>query len=159
MADEGDDPRKSKTDFDRMSLNSLKREMEVQKAKTEAVREAAKERRAEQEKEKRAFPWAMVVGILIVGVGGFFGIVYALRESFPAVAHSVLPIFMYSPPDTGPPRPDAWVAPNDAGTDAYVAPTVHHHPPHTGTGSTPGGDLGLGDLGDGEADPIGGVGE
>jgi hypothetical protein len=160
MADEGDDPpRKSNTDFERMSLDSLKREMAVQKAKTESAREESKARLAEGDKQAKAFPWAAVLGIVVLGLGGFFGLVYALRASFPEVAQSVLPVFMYSPPDTGPPpAPDAWIAPHDAGVDAHH---VTHHAPHpsgTGTGTTGGhgDDLGLGDLGG--SDPIGGVG-
>src|SRR6478609_5904113 len=98
MSDEGDSNNK---DFERMSLGSLKRELEVQKSKTEMAREEAKARRAEEEKKAKAFPWAAVPGIVLVGTLGFFGLVYALRESFPEVAHSVLPVFMYVPPDTG----------------------------------------------------------
>ncbi len=158
MADEGDDPPKSKTDFERMSLNSLKREMEVQKAKTEMVREAAKARLAEEEKKARAFPWALVLGIVVVGAGAFVGAVYALRESFPEVAHSVLPIFMYSPPDTGPAfvYPDAAVVPHDAGIDAPAHHGAHHAHPPSATGTGTGDDLGLGDLGGG-SDPIEGA--
>src|SRR5882672_12617196 len=117
MSDE-EDP-KSK-DYERMSLGSLKRELEVQKSKTETAREEAKARRAEEEKKAKAFPWAAVLGIVIVGAGGFIGLVYALRETFPEVAQSVLPVFMYVAPDTGPPAaPDAWVAPHDGGVDAH----------------------------------------
>jgi len=151
MGNEGDEPPK---DFDRMSLGSLKRELETQKAKTESAREEARERMRADEKKARAFPWATVLGIVVVGIAVFFGLIYALRESFPEVAHSVLPIFVYAPPDTGPPpAPDAWIAPLDAGIDAHH---VAHHP-HATTVAPPGDDLGLGDLGDG-SDPIEGVG-
>jgi hypothetical protein len=152
MSDEGDP--KSK-DYERMSLGSLKRELEIQKSKTESAREDAKVRRAEEEKKAKAFPWAAVLGIVIAGGLGFFGLVYALRESFPEMAQSVLPVFVYVPPDTGPPpAPDAWIAPHDAGVDAHHAAPHHPHPTTAGTG---GGDLGLGDLGGG-SDPIEGVG-
>jgi hypothetical protein len=152
MSDDGG----PKNDYERMSLGSLKRELEVQKSKTESAREEAKARRAEEEKRAKAFPWATVLAIVVVGIAGFFGLVYALRESFPEVAHSVLPVFMYVPPDTGPPpAPDAWVAPPDAGVDAHRAVAHHPHPPATGAGGH-GDDLGLGDLGGG-SDPIEGV--
>jgi hypothetical protein len=155
MADEGDEPPKSKADFERMSLSSLKREMEIQKAKTATAREESKARLAEREKKAKAFPWGMVLGIVVVGIGAFFGLVYALRDTFPEVAHSVL--FMYTaPPDAGiVERPDAWVA-VDAGHDGGVHHVAHHpHPSGTPPGS--GDDLGLGDLGGGSGDPIGGV--
>lgn len=157
MADQGDDPPKSKTDFERMSLNSLKREMEVQKSKTESAREEARERMRAEEKKARAFPWGTIAGVVVVGIAVFFGAVYALRESFPDMAGAVLPIFVYHPADTGPPPvfPDAAHVAHDAGVDAHHAAAHHPHPPTTGAGS--GGDLGLGDLGGG-SDPIEGVG-
>ena len=152
MAGEGDDPPK---DFDRLSLGSLKRELEVQKSKTEMVREEARERLRLEEQKKKAFPWAIVLAIVIGGAGLFFGVVFLLRESIPAVANYVLPAFVYVAPDAGPPPVDAWVAP-DVGDDAHVAHTHHPHPPaSSGTGT--GDDLGLGDLGHG-TDPIEGVG-
>jgi hypothetical protein len=148
---EGDEPPK---DLDRMSLNSLKREMEVQKSKTELAREEARERQRLEEQHKRRFPWAMVLGIVVLGAGGFFGIVFLLRASMPRFADAVLPSFMFVAPDAGPPPVDAW-SPPDLGDDAYVAP-VHHPHPHPSTAG-PDDDLGLGDLGH-EDDPIGGVG-
>jgi hypothetical protein len=155
MADQGDEPPK---DFDRMSLGSLKRELEVQKSKTESAREEARERMRAQEQKAKAFPWGTIAGVVIVGIGVFFGAAYALRESFPNMAGAVLPIFIYHPADTGPPAvfPDAAHVAHDAGVDA-----PHHvaHHPHatTTTGGSGGGDLGLGDLGGG-SDPIEGVG-
>lgn len=153
MSDEGD----PKKDYERMSLGSLKRELEVQKAQTEMAREESKARLAANEQKARAFPWGMVLGIVVLGLGGFFGLVYALRESFPAVAQTVMPFMYVPPPDAGVPlRPDAWIAPHDAGTDAHHV--AHHpHPPTSGTGS--GSDLsGLGDLGGSGNDPLEGMG-
>jgi hypothetical protein len=159
MAEGDDPPREPPKDFDRMSLNSLKREMEVQKSKTEMAREEVRERQRAEEQKKGKFPWAMVLGIVVVGTGAFFGIVYALRATMPRFADVVLPDFMYVAPDAGPPPVDAWTAP-DAGDDAYVAPVHHAHPHPSGTGTggapPPTDDLGLGDLGH-DGDPIGGV--
>src|SRR5687768_9428448 len=65
----GDDDRKSKgpSDFDRMSLNSLKRELEVQKAKTADAREGAQARIADAKQDPRA-PWKLILAIVGVGV-------------------------------------------------------------------------------------------
>ena len=156
MADEGERP-PGGNEYDRMSLGSLKRELEAQKGKTELAREEARERMRAEEKKARAFPWGAVIGIAVIGTAGFFGLVYAMRESFPAVAQSVLPVFLYVAPDTGPPPapPDAAVIAHDAGVDAHHAVAHHPHPP--ASGAPPGDDLGLGDLGGG-TDPIEGVG-
>ncbi len=157
MANEGDEP--PSKDYERMSLGSLKRELEVQKTRTETAREESRERMRAQEKKAGAFPWGTIGGIVVVGILVFFGLVYALRESFPSVAGAMLPIFVYHPSDTGPPPVfhDAAHVPHDAGPDAHHV--AHHHdpahPPASGTSG--GGDLGLGDLGGG-SDPIEGVG-
>ena len=156
MADEGGDP--PSKDYERMSLNSLKRELEVQKTRTETAREDARERIRAEEKKAGAFPWGTIAGILCVGVIAFFGLVYALRESFPSVAGAMLPIFVYVPSDTGPPPvfPDAAHVHHDAGVDAAHHAGAHH-PPHA-TPTSGGGDLGLGNLGGEGSDPIEGVG-
>ena len=149
---EGDEPPK---DLARMSLDSLKREMEVQKSKTEMAREESRDRQRREERRTRAFPWGMVLGIVLLGAGGLFGIVFLLRASMPRFAESVLPAFMYVPPPDAGPRPvDAWIEP-DAGDDAYVVHAHHPHPPPSSGAAQD--DLNLGDLGDGR-DPIGGVG-
>lgn len=158
MADTGDEPPK---DFDRLSLGSLKRELEVQKSKTETAREESRERLRAEENKAKAFPWGTIAGVLVVGVVVFFGMVYALRESFPDMAGAVLPIFVYVPSDTGPPPVfhDAAHVAVDAGPAEPEHHVTHHHT-GTGTGTGTGAhgdDLGLGDLGGG-SDPIEGVG-
>lgn len=68
---------KKPSDYDRMSLTSLKRELEVQKAKTAEAREEAHGRIAETKKPSGA-PWGLIGGIAVVAillllVGGWFG--------------------------------------------------------------------------------------
>ncbi|MCZ7687062.1 MAG: hypothetical protein M5U28_53280 [Sandaracinaceae bacterium] len=55
MTDQGK-PEGQGSEYDRMSLNSLKRELEVQKSKTDLAREEARERIREGA-ERRGVPW------------------------------------------------------------------------------------------------------
>lgn len=151
-----------KSELERMSLDSLKRELEMQKAATAQAREAAKDRMDEESRKAKAFPWGTLVGVLLGGVVLFFGLIYALRASFPAVAGAALPDWVYTaPPDAGP-RPDAGHAVVAAEPDAGVHHTTGHggHGGH-GTGghggSSSSGGLDLSGLGGGDDDPVGGL--
>lgn len=153
-----DEDKPPASEFDRMSLASLKRELASQQATTEQQRIEAKERlRAEAEKA-RAFPWPMLLAVLGGGALFFLLVAFALQASFPEVADYVIPDFVYHPYDGGPPpvRPDA--ARVDAGMPdaALVAPHHGHHGtgPHTGTET--GDDLGLDTTGGGD-DPLEGL--
>ena len=157
MADDQDEKKPALTDFERMSLTSLKRELASQQATTEQQRTEAKERlRAESEKA-RAFPWRMLLAVLLGGAVFFVLVAIALEASFPEVSDYMIPDFVYHPYDGGPPRvhPDAG-HPADAGTPDSGHPASHH--PHHGTsaGTGAGGDLGLDTTG-GTDDPLEGL--
>ena len=62
-----DDDQKS-DEWDRMSLNSLKRELEVQKAKTEMARDEAKDRIRDKAEEKSGRSWLWIVGAIVIVV-------------------------------------------------------------------------------------------
>jgi hypothetical protein len=159
MSNDGGSGDEGPSDFDRMSLNSLKRELEVQKAQTQMARDEARERLREEEKKAKAFPWAIVLGGTLGGLVLVLGLVYVLRESMPTVAVAMLPAFVYTPTDAGlrDLLHDSGVHPVDAGVDAAAAATTHHSGhPHPHASEAPGGDLHL-DLGGDESDPIGGV--
>lgn len=99
MTDQGK-PEGPGGDYDRMSLDSLKRELEVQKGKTELAREEAQERIREGA-ERRGAPWGLVAGILLgggllLGAGWFFR-AQLVDSGVP------LPDFILPPiPDAGP---------------------------------------------------------
>jgi hypothetical protein len=157
MADD-DSKKPPASDFERMSLASLKRELASQQATTEQQRADAKERlRAESEKSK-AFPWGTLAAVVVGGAVFFVLVAFGLEASFPEVSDYMIPDFVYHPYDGGPPRvyPDA--AHVDAGTPDTGAAAAAHHP-HHGTGThapTPGGDLELDTTG-GSDDPLEGL--
>lgn len=150
-----------KSELERMSLDSLKRELEVQKAQTAQAREAAKERIEEESRKAKAFPWPMLLGVLGAGVVLFFVLVFALRSSFPGVAEAALPDWVYTPPPDAGPRPDAGHAVAAGPPDAGHASTGHtgHHTPTGHHSSSSSGGLDLSGLGGGEdeTDPVGGL--
>ncbi len=157
MADD-DEKEPELTDFERMSLASLKRELTAQQAATEQQRIEAKERLDAEANKARAFPWRMLLAVLLGGFVLFVGVAFALQASFPEVADYVIPDFVYHPYDAGPPveHPDAGHRRADASAaDAGAAPAHHgHHATgtHTGTGE----DLGL-DTSGGTDDPLEGL--
>ncbi len=146
MSNEGGDD-EPKGEFDRMSLNSLKRELEVQKTKTELAREEARGRIAETTKKKT--PWGMILGIaavslLLVGGGLMYARSFIPRDYLPAFALPDLP-------DSGTfvlPNPDDY-APRDAGPPAQE-PTKHRPRPQ----KNPADEL---DFGDDDRDPLRGL--
>jgi hypothetical protein len=157
MADD-DDKKPGMSEFDRMSLASLKRELESQKATTEQQRADAKERLKAESEKSRAFPWATLAAVVVGGAVFFVLVAFALQASFPAVSDYMIPDFVYHPYDGGPPRvyPDA--ARSDAGTPDAGHPGGHHghHGTGTHTGTGTGGDLGLDTTG-GSDDPLEGL--
>jgi hypothetical protein len=159
-----DDPKKPGSEFDRMSLGSLQRELEMQKAKSEAAREEAKARMAEEAAKQKAFPWGTLAAVLGGGILLFFGLVYALRASFPGVAAAALPDWVYTPYDGGPPpaRPDAGPPVVASPPDAGVHHTGGHGGGHGGHGGSSGsssssGGLDLDGLGGDTTDPVEGL--
>lgn len=149
--------------YDRMSLSSLQRELEAEKARTAAARDATRDRLDAEAARHRAFPWGTLAAVLAGGVVLFFVLVYALRASFPAVAEAALPDWVYTPYDGGV-RPDAGpriVVVPDAGPPAVPRPGHGGHGGHGGhaghgssSGSSGGLDLGATDPTD---DPIDGL--
>lgn len=152
--------------YDRMSLNSLQRELEAEKQRGATAREAARERIEAETKKQQAFPWGVLLGVLGGGLVVFLGIVYLLRASFPGVAEAAFPDWVFTPHDAGPPheRPDAGPpARPDAGPPAAPHGAGHGHTGHghgssSGTGSSGSGSGGL-DLGatDPTDDPLEGL--
>ncbi len=166
-----DDPTKKTPDagpsaYDRMSLDSLKRELATEKERSVAAREAARDRLEEETKKHRAFPWGTLAGVIGGGLVVLLGVIYLLRASFPAVADAAFPDWVFTPHDAGPPhvRPDAGPpARPDAGPPAAPHGTGHGHTGHghgssSGTGSSGSGSGGL-DLGatDPTDDPLEGL--
>lgn len=120
----GDDP-KSGGDFDRMSLNSLKRELEVQKARTETAREEA-HGRIHEAKKSSGTPWKLILAItggalVLLVVGAYFGRNYIASLGVPMPAFVPLDL-----PDAGewslPPMPE------QARSDAGVAEEGRRRP-------------------------------
>lgn len=104
-----------------MSLNSLKRELEVQKAKTEMARDEAADRIREGSEKSSGRSWLWVVGaivIVVLVVGGILSTLPSVREwHFELVSGHF---------DAGPdfdvgPRPEI-----DAGVDTGPAPRMRH---------------------------------
>lgn len=158
---DGDEPGEPSA-FDRMSLNSLKRELEVQKAQTANARDEARERLEAEAAKQRAFPWRTLAIVVAGGVVVFFGLVYLLRASFPEVASMALPDWVYTPVDAGPrpSRPDAGprvLAAPDAGARAGGHHGGHGHGTGTGagTGTESGTETGGHGLDLGSTDPTG----
>jgi hypothetical protein len=72
-----DEKKPGGSEYDRMSITSLKRELEAQKSKTETARAEAKERLADRKKPGGA-PWGLIAGIagaalIFAAVGVYFG--------------------------------------------------------------------------------------
>jgi hypothetical protein len=96
VSTDGDD--KGPSEFDRMSLNSLKRELEVQKSKTEVARDEAQQRIKESHKRGGA-PWGTILGITFGSLVLVGGGLYLARASLP---RSYLPAFALPDlPDSG----------------------------------------------------------
>ncbi len=155
MTDQGK-PEGQGSEYDRMSLDSLKRELEVQKSKTDLAREEARERIREGA-ERRGVPWGMVLGILFVGGGLLVGAGYFFRGQL--VESGVpLPDFILPPiPDAGPfvlPELPPPPVRRDAGADAPERPRPHGPRRHQDT-ERGGRELDFGDT----DDPIEGLGD
>lgn len=156
MATDDDKPEEPMSEFDRMSLNSLRRELEVQKSKTAQAREDAHERIREGSKKK--IPWGKVAVYGCIGLVVTGGAVFALRAMLPPIEEWSLPDIVATPHDAGladlyPDEPEAV----DAGTDA--GPPAHHgrrRRRHRDAGHAPTKQPGQLEFGDND-DPIGGL--
>jgi hypothetical protein len=109
-----DDPDKN---FDRMSLNSLKRELEVQKSRTELEREEARQRISIAKKTRSGPPWKLIGGlaaagliaVLLLGIFGQ-GLVRSMgvelpefiASDLPEVPEDYVPVEVPAVPDAGP---------------------------------------------------------
>ena len=151
-----DDKPEEPSEFDRMSLNSLRRELDVQKAKTKEAREDAHERIREGAEGKT--PWAKIIIGCTVGLVVIGGAVFVLRSALPPMEDWSLPEFEETPFDAGSLSDFAPDSGTDAGFDAGPAQQHHgrrhhgHHGHDEGPTKAPGGL----DFGDSE-DPIGGL--
>lgn len=117
-------------EWDRMSLNSLKRELEVQKAKTESARDEATERiREGAESSSSGRSWLWIVGAIVIVIG----VVGAILSTIPAVREWQFEL-VSGHFDAGPDF-DAGPAPEiDAGVDTGPAPRMRprmHQPMQT----------------------------
>ncbi len=153
MADDDDKPPMS--DFERMSLASLKRELASQQATSEQQRADAKERLAAEAEKAHAFPWRTLLAVLLGGAVLFVGVAFALQATMPAVADWVIPDFVYHPGDAGPPPeyPDAG-PPGDAGMPDAGRAVIRRRRDASAQPGTE--DLGLERTG-GTADPLEGI--
>ena len=141
MSSEGDEPEGSGSDYDRMSLNSLNRELEVQKARTAQELEETRERIRESSEAKT--PWRMLLIAGGVTLGLCVLVLVILRTTLPdeTLRALDLPEFIAPEPDAGPeeepePEPEAVDAgPPDAGAQARGR--RHRRRGHRGTTPTP----------------------
>ena len=67
---DGGEPAGGDNEFDRMSLNSLRRELEVQKAKTAMAREEARDRIEDATEGKTPWGRILLIGSILLVVGG-----------------------------------------------------------------------------------------
>ncbi|MCB9593540.1 MAG: hypothetical protein H6719_12470 [Sandaracinaceae bacterium] len=128
---EENEPEKPVSEYDRMSLNSLRRELDVQKAKTEQARDEAHARIREGSEKKT--PWGKIIGGVVVGLVVVGGGIWLLRSSVLPIEDWSFPEFVEPDYDAGP-EPELTQYPTlarpDAGTDAgrrHAAPR-HRQP-------------------------------
>lgn len=152
-----DEPEGGGNPWDRMSLNSLRRELEVQKGKTALAREEAHERIREGTKSKT--PWGKILVLSTIGIVIMGGVVFAVRSALPPMEEWSLPEFILPARDAGTLadlEPDG-PADIDAGADAGSARRVGSRPRPRGDGG-PAPTKRPGDLDFGDSDdPIGGL--
>ena len=152
MGDDGDPPEGGGSEYDRMSLNSPRRELEVQKAQTETAREEAHERI--RESSSGGAPWGKIAMVAVAGlviVGGAL----ALSAAMFTDEDWSLPDYVHEEWDGGSlVDPNAYI--EDSGVDAgWDAGRRRHHPRHGPTEQDQGIQLDLGD--DGSDDPLEGL--
>ncbi len=153
MSKDEKEPDKSLSFFQRLSLTSLRRELQAQKAKTAQAREDARDRIEDGKKGKT--PWGKVLALCAIGLIFTGGIVLILRSALPPMDEWSLPDFVLTPFDAGTLADFEMDEPEiDAGTDAG---RERRHGPRrrrdAGHAPTKQGGLDFGDS----VDPIGGL--
>ncbi len=131
-----------------MSLNSLKRELEVQKAKTESAREEATERIEETKQRSSGRSWVWIVGAIVIVVG----VVWAILSTIPSVREWQFEL-VRGDFDAGPPFDAGVIEPPevDAGIDSGPRRTMQ---PRMNMTMSMRPTL---DFGDDDDDPLGGL--